>query len=110
MYIDDCIEGINRIMESEIREPINIGSSELVSINHLVDIVEEIADVRLVRRYNVDAPKGVRGRNSDNTLIQHLLGWKPSTPLAVGMRETYEWIAAIMSGMGTGHMARTMNR
>ena len=97
MWIDDCIEGINRIMESEIREPINLGSSELVSINHLVDIVEEIAGVRLVRRYNLDAPKGVRGRNSDNTLIQRLLGWEPSTPLAVGMRETYDWIASRMA-------------
>jgi nucleoside-diphosphate-sugar epimerase len=92
MWIDDCIEGINRIMDSEIREPINLGSSELVSINRLVDIVEEIADVRLLRRYNLDAPKGVRGRNSDNTLIQHLLGWEPSTPLVVGMGKTYGWI------------------
>lgn len=98
MYIDDCIE-INRIMESEIREPINLGSSELVSINQLVDIVEEIAGVRLVRRHDLDAPKGVRGRNSDNTLIQHLLGWEPSTPLVVGMRETYDWIAAMMTGI-----------
>lgn len=97
MYIDDCIEGINRIMESEIREPINLGSSELVSINQLVDIVEEIAGVRLVRRHDLDAPKGVRGRNSDNALIQHLLGWEPSTPLAVGMKETYDWIASRMA-------------
>ena len=97
MWIDDCIEGVNRIMESEIREPINLGSSELVSINHLVDIVEAIAGVHLVRRHNPDAPKGVRGRNSDNALIQHLLGWEPSTPLAVGMRETYDWIAAMMA-------------
>jgi nucleoside-diphosphate-sugar epimerase len=97
MWIDDCIEGIHRIMESEIREPINLGSSELVSINRLVDIVEEIADVRLLRHYNPDAPKGVRGRNSDNTLIQHFLGWEPSTPLVVGMRKTYDWIASVMS-------------
>jgi GDP-D-mannose 3', 5'-epimerase len=98
-YIDDCIDGINRIMESEILQPINLGSSELVSINHLVDMVEEIAGVRLVRRYNLDAPKGVRGRNSDNTLIQHLLGWEPSTPFVVGMQRTYEWIAVMMTGV-----------
>jgi nucleoside-diphosphate-sugar epimerase len=97
MWIDDCIDGINRIMESEIREPINLGSSELVSINRLVDIVEEIAGVSLTRRYDPDAPKGVRGRNSDNALIQLLLGWEPSTPLAVGMRATYDWIAAMMA-------------
>jgi GDP-D-mannose 3', 5'-epimerase len=94
MWIDDCIDGINRIMESEIREPINLGSSELVSINQLVDIVEGIANVRLDRSYNLDAPKGVRGRNSDNSMIENLLGWEPSTPLAVGMRETYDWIVS----------------
>jgi GDP-D-mannose 3',5'-epimerase len=111
MWIDDCIEGINRIMESDIREPINLGSSELVSINHLVDIVEEIAGVRLVRRHDLDAPKGVRGRNSDNTLIRHLLGWEPSTPLVVGMRETYDWIAAMMTGMDAAlPRAGAMNR
>jgi nucleoside-diphosphate-sugar epimerase len=110
MWIDDCIEGINRIMESEIREPINLGSSELVSINHLVDVVEEIAGVRLVRRHNLDAPKGVRGRNSDNTLIQHLLGWEPSTPLVVGMRKTYDWIAAMLADTdATPTRARALN-
>src|SRR5450759_3853084 len=99
MWIDDCVEGINRIMDSDIREPVNLGSSELVSINRLVDIVEEIASVRLVRHHDLDAPKGVRGRNSDNTMIQQLLGWEPSTPLAVGMRQTYDWIAAMMTGI-----------
>jgi GDP-D-mannose 3',5'-epimerase len=97
MWIDDCIDGIHRIMESETRDPINLGSSELVSINGLVDIVEEIAGVHLARRYNPDAPKGVRGRNSDNTRIQQLLGWEPSTPLVTGMRRTYDWMAAVMS-------------
>ncbi len=77
MYIDDCLYGTTRIMESDIRDPINLGSSELVTINQLVDIVEEIAGVRLKRRYNLDAPKGVRGRNSDNTLILERLGWEP---------------------------------
>ena len=84
--------GTTRIMESDILDPINLGSSELVTINQLVDIVEEIAGVRLKRRYNLDAPKGVRGRNSDNTLIRERLGWEPSTPLAVGLEKTYAWI------------------
>jgi GDP-D-mannose 3',5'-epimerase len=92
MYIDDCLVGTTRIMESDILDPINLGSSELVTINQLVDIVEEIAGVRLKRRYNLDAPKGVRGRNSDNTLILERLGWEPSTPLSVGLEKTYAWI------------------
>lgn len=91
-YIDDCIQGIHRIMQSEVGEPINLGSSELVSIDGLVDIVEKIAGIKLRRRYDLSAPKGVNGRNSDNTKIRTYLGWEPSTPLAVGMRKTYEWI------------------
>jgi nucleoside-diphosphate-sugar epimerase len=92
MYVDDCLLGTTMIMESDILDPINLGSSELVSINQLVDTVEEIAGVRLKRRYNLDAPKGVRGRNSDNTLILERLGWEPSTPLSVGLEKTYAWI------------------
>jgi GDP-D-mannose 3',5'-epimerase len=92
MYVDDCLMGTTMIMESDILDPINLGSSELVTINQLVDAVEEIAGVRLKRRYNLDAPKGVRGRNSDNTLILERLGWEPSTPLSVGMEKTYAWI------------------
>ena len=91
-YIDDCIQGIDLIMHSDIAEPLNLGSSELVTINELVSIVEEIAGARLQRRYNLDAPKGVNGRNSDNTRIQRLLGWQPSTSLRTGMKATYEWI------------------
>ena len=79
-------------MESDVLDPINIGSSELVTINQLVDTVEEIAGVRLRHRYNLAAPKGVRGRNSDNTLIRERLGWEPSTPLSVGLARTYAWI------------------
>jgi nucleoside-diphosphate-sugar epimerase len=79
-------------MASSIVEPINLGSSELVSINRLVDIVEEIAGVKLARRYKLDAPKGVRGRNSDNTLILKKLGWEPSIRLEDGMEKTYRWI------------------
>ena len=92
MYIDDCLTGTTKIMESDILEPINLGSAELVTINQLVDIVEDIAGVRLTRRYNLDAPKGVRGRNSDNTRILERLDWEPSTPLADGMEKTYAWI------------------
>jgi nucleoside-diphosphate-sugar epimerase len=92
MYIDDCLQGINSITHSDILEPLNLGSSELVSINQLVDIVEEIADIKLSRNYNLDAPKGVRGRNSDNTLIKEYLGWEPSISLRDGMKKTYDWI------------------
>ncbi len=79
-------------MYSDINEPINLGSSEMVSINKLVDIVEDIAGYKLKRIYDPTAPKGVRGRNSDNTLIRKYLGWEPSIPLATGMKKTYEWI------------------
>jgi nucleoside-diphosphate-sugar epimerase len=92
MYIDDCIDGIERLLASSYREPINVGSSELVTINQLVDIVEELAGVRLKRRYRLNAPQGVRGRNSDNTLIKDRLGWEPNLPLQVGMARTYAWI------------------
>ena len=92
MYIDDCIKGVVDLYESEILEPINIGSSELVTINQLVDIAEEIAGVKLERKYNLSAPKGVNGRNSDNTLIQKLLGWEPSIRLREGMEKTMAWI------------------
>jgi len=92
MYIDDCIKGILDIMYSNINEPINLGSSEMVSINELVDIVEDIAGYKLERKYDLNAPKGVRGRNSDNTLIKQYLGWEPSIPLRKGMKKTYDWI------------------
>jgi GDP-D-mannose 3',5'-epimerase len=94
-FIDDCLVGIDRIMHSDtlIASPINLGSSELVSINELVSIVEEIAGVTLERSYDLGAPKGVAGRNSDNTFIQSVLGWEPNTPLRVGMAATYAWIA-----------------
>lgn len=92
MYIDDCVKGTMDIMNSGIEYPINLGSSELVSINQLVDIVEEIADVKLSRRYDLTAPQGVRGRNSDNTLIQKELNWEPSITLRDGMEQTFKWI------------------
>lgn len=92
MYIDDCLHGTQMIMNSDILEPINLGSSELVSINRLVDIVEDIAGVKLKRRYNLSAPKGVNGRNSDNTLIRKYLNWEPSIKLRDGLEKTYAWI------------------
>ncbi len=91
-YIDDCLYGTEAILNSDILEPINLGSSELVSINQLVDIVEAIAGVKLKRSYNLTAPKGVNGRNSDNTLIKKYLGWEPGTKLRDGMEKTYRWI------------------
>jgi len=92
MYIDDCLHGTTALTKSDVREPINIGSDELVTINQLVDIVEDIAGIRLKRRYKLDAPKGVRGRCSDNTLIRQRLGWAPSVRLRDGMERTYRWI------------------
>jgi GDP-D-mannose 3',5'-epimerase len=92
MYIDDCLHGIQAITDSEIIEPLNLGSSELVSINQLVDIVEGIAGIKLKRSYNLKAPKGVNGRNSDNTLIKKLLGWEPNVRLRDGLEKTYHWI------------------
>jgi GDP-D-mannose 3',5'-epimerase len=92
MYIDDCVKGTEMIMESEIDEPINLGSSELVTINQLVDIAEDIAGIKLKRTYNLGAPKGVNGRNSDNTLILEKLGWEPSIRLRDGLERTYRWI------------------
>jgi nucleoside-diphosphate-sugar epimerase len=93
MYIEDCLVGIDRIMHSDITEAINLGSSELVSINELVDLVQSIAGIKLRRRHMLDAPKGVNGRNSDTTLIQRLLGWQPSISLRQGMMKTFDWIA-----------------
>lgn len=92
MYISDCLKGVEEILNSEILEPINLGSNELVTINQLVDIVEEIAGIQLKRTYNLNAPKGVNGRNSDNTLIRKYLGWEPGVKLHDGMEKTYKWI------------------
>jgi GDP-D-mannose 3', 5'-epimerase len=92
MFIDDCIKGTLAIAQSDIVDPINLGSSELVSINQLVDLVEEIAGIKLKRTYNRSAPKGVNGRNSDNTRIKELLGWEPSIKLRDGLTKTYAWI------------------
>jgi GDP-D-mannose 3', 5'-epimerase len=94
MYIDDCVVGIDMIIHCNelIATPINLGSNELVSINNLVTLVEDIAKVKLDRKYNPNEPTGVAGRNSDNTLIKRILGWEPSTPLSQGLQKTYTWI------------------
>jgi nucleoside-diphosphate-sugar epimerase len=92
MYIDDCVKGTQMIMNSDILEPINLGSSELVTINQLVDITEDVAGIKVKRRYNLSAPKGVNGRNSDNTLIKKHLRWEPSIRLRDGIERTYSWI------------------
>lgn len=103
MYIDDCLEGIERITAAMLNDPINLGSSELVSVNELVDLVETIAFGRtgaLQREYDLSAPQGVKGRNSDNTRIQRVLGWEPSTPLAVGLEQTYSWVEKQVAAHG----------
>lgn len=92
MYIDDCVKGTLEIADSNILDPINLGSSELVTINQLVDIAEDVADVKLKRSYNLSAPKGVNGRNSDNTRVRKELGWEPSIRLRDGIERTYRWI------------------
>ena len=94
MYIDDCTRGIDMIMHCDqlVATPINLGSSELISISDLVSMAEDIGHVKLQREYDLNAPKGVAGRNSDNTMIQRILGWEPNTPLRVGLARTYAWI------------------
>lgn len=97
-FIDDCVEGTIRLMYSSFPDPMNVGSNEMVSINQLVDVVERIAGVRLARAYQLVAPLGVRGRNSDNTRIRHVLNWEPSIKLAEGMPQLYSWILGELKG------------
>ncbi|MEM9519241.1 MAG: NAD-dependent epimerase/dehydratase family protein [Actinomycetota bacterium] len=104
MYIDDCIQGTKMLMESDVREPLNIGSAELISINDLTDMVAKIAGIEITRDHDLSAPQGVRGRNSDNTLILERLGWAPGIPLGEGMAKTFEWVATqvgILAASGT---------
>jgi nucleoside-diphosphate-sugar epimerase len=91
-YIDDAVYGTELLYRSDLSEPINLGSDQMVSINQMVDILENISGIKLKRTYDLDAPKGVRGRNSDNTFIQEQLGWKPSIRLEEGLEKTYRWI------------------
>ena len=98
MYIDDCLTGMKKLWESDFSDPINLGSDEMVSINELVDIAESIAGIKLNRNYLLDKPQGVRGRNSDNTLIKEKLGWTPNIKLSDGLEKTYAWIYDQISG------------
>ncbi len=107
MYIDDCIEGILKITHSDIIEPLNLGSDELTTIEGLYDMVEEIAGVKFKHTHNLKAPKGVNGRNSDNTLIKKLLGWAPGIRLRDGMEQTYRWIQEEYLKVHRGETVRT---
>jgi GDP-D-mannose 3', 5'-epimerase len=91
-YIDDCVEGLTRIMESGYNKPLNLGTDELVTINHLVDLATEVAGKRLTKHHDVKKPQGVRGRNSDNRRLFEIIGWQPTIPLHEGLRRTYPWI------------------
>ncbi len=110
MFIDDCLHGTQMLTASDFVEPINIGSNELVSINQLVDLAEDIAGIKLERRYNLSAPKGVNGRNSDNTLIKEVFGWEPSTRLRDGLALTYRWIHDEMVKVRAGGSVSVVNR
>jgi nucleoside-diphosphate-sugar epimerase len=107
MYIDDCIEGIDRIMHSDVEEPLNLGSDELTTINGLVEMVEDISGVEFKHKHNLSAPKGVNGRNSDNTLIKKRLGWAPGISLREGMERTYHWIHEEYLKVHRGETVRT---
>jgi nucleoside-diphosphate-sugar epimerase len=108
MYVDDCTYGTHRILNSDILDAINLGSDEMVSINQLVSIAEDIAGVKLQRNYQLDAPKGVRGRNSDNTMIKERLGWAPSISLREGLEKTYAWIYDEIKARKTGKGMRPL--
>jgi len=99
-YIDDCVEGLVRLMASDYREPLNLGTDRLVSINKLVDIISDIAGKRPIKRHDLDKPQGVRGRNSDNTRLNKVLGWEPSVPLETGLEITYKWIESELRNAG----------
>ncbi|MDP4292766.1 MAG: NAD-dependent epimerase/dehydratase family protein, partial [Bacteroidota bacterium] len=110
MYIDDCINGILKIMYSDIKVPLNLGSTEMVSINQLTDLAEDIAGYKMTRHYDLDAPKGVRGRNSDNTLILELLKWEPKMSLREGLTKTYNWIEGEMLAAANSDNAEKTHR
>jgi len=103
MYIDDCVEGLVRLMASDYAEPLNLGTDRLVTINQLIDLVSDIAGKRLKKRHDLSKPQGVRGRNSDNTLLKRVLGWEPSIPLEEGLKKTYSWIEGELRRGGRIH-------
>jgi GDP-D-mannose 3', 5'-epimerase len=100
MHVDDCVEGIHRIMRSDYSQPLNLGTDELVTINELVDTVAEISGKRIFKRHDTSKPQGVRGRNSDNTRINEVLGWKPEISLREGLEPTYRWIETQLKAEG----------
>jgi nucleoside-diphosphate-sugar epimerase len=114
-YIDDCVEGIFRLMRSDFHEPLNLGQDRLISINDLADLVARVAGVSIVKKH-IDGPQGVRGRNSDNALLRQVLGWEPAISLEEGLARTYPWIeqqvAGTLAGAGTAtaRYARGTNR
>jgi GDP-D-mannose 3',5'-epimerase len=99
-YIDDCVEGIYRLMRSDFHEPLNLGTDRMVSINELVDLIAAIAGKKIAKRYDRTKPQGVRGRNSDNALLRQVLGWEPAVTLEQGLAVTYAWIAAELASKG----------
>ncbi len=109
-YIDDCIEGIFRLMDSSFVDPLNVGADRLVSINALVEIVAHIAGKRVRLRHDLSKPVGVRGRNSDNTLLRRVLGWEPRTPLETGLAATYRWIEEQVHGSYEGSISGSTTR
>jgi nucleoside-diphosphate-sugar epimerase len=102
LYVDECLDGIERMVLADVANPLNLGSSELVSINQLVSLVEDIAEIKLDRTYNLDAPQGVRGRNSNNDLIESMLAWKPTEKLSTGLEKTYAWIFDQVVSLNSG--------
>jgi GDP-D-mannose 3', 5'-epimerase len=100
MYVDDCVEGLNRIMASNYRDALNLGTDELVTINGLVDMIAKIAGKKVTKKHNLTGPQGVRGRNSDNTLLHKVLGWEPAIKLEQGLKPTYKWIASQVQTAG----------
>lgn len=102
LYVDECLDGIEKMISADVAQPLNLGSSELVSINKLVSIVEDIANVKLERKYNLNAPQGVRGRNSNNDLIRETLDWQPTQPLIFGLEKTYSWIFDQIMSLNSG--------
>ena len=100
MYVDDCVEGIHRIMRSNYRDPLNLGTDELITIGRLVDLVANIAGKRVTKQFDPSKPQGVRGRNSDNSRLRDVLGWEPTVPLERGLVPTYNWIHSELSRSG----------
>jgi nucleoside-diphosphate-sugar epimerase len=105
-YVDDCVEGIHRLMRSDWSEPLNLGQDRMVTIDELVDIVAAIAGKRIRKRHDLRKPQGVRGRNSDNALLRRVLGWEPSVTLEQGLARTYAWIASRVAGVDVAGFAR----